>query len=229
MGLFNLFKKKQKDVRIIQPFSVIKTEQGSFEAFFQKLLRYSLIMLISGKRGSGKTSLGMSILGISNSSGKKCYAVGFGSAKLPRWMHKADSLEKVPVNSAVLIDEGAIVYSSRDSMKESNKMLGKLMAVARHKNLSLFLISQNTSMIDLNVLRLTDVLLLKEPSLLQTEFERPALKKRYAKITPLFKKQKEKAKCFYVWSDDFEGMLSYDLPGFWNNSISKSFKNFGKS
>lgn len=226
MGLFNLFRKKPRQIEPIQPFEVVKTEEGSFEAFFNKLLKYSLIMLISGKRGSGKTSLGMCLLEVLNSSRKRCYALGFGSAKLPRWIKKADNLEKVPNNSAVLVDEGAIVYSSRDSMKEPNKMLGKLMAIARHKNLSLILIAQNTSMIDLNVLRLTDILLLKEPSLLQTEFERPALQKRYAKITPLFKKQKEKAKCFYAWSDDFEGMLSYNLPGFWSDSISKSFKNF---
>ncbi len=226
MGFLDLFKRKQKHIEPIRSFEITQSKKGNFDDFFNKILRYSLIMLITGKRGSGKTSLGMSILEILNSIKRKCYAIGFDKAKLPKWLKKARVLEDVSNNAAVLVDEGAIVYSSRDSMKKANKMLGKLMAVARHKNLSLILIAQNTSMIDLNVLRLSDVLLLKEPSLLQAEFERPALQKRYMKVAPLFKKQKERTKCFYVWSDDFEGMLRYNLPAFWNETISKAFKNF---
>lgn len=226
MGLFDIFKKKPKAIEPLQPFSVVKAEEGEFEDFFNKLIRYSLIMLITGKRGSGKTSLGMTLLAVLNSSRKKCYAVGFDKAKVPGWVKKVDSIEKVPNNAAVLVDEGAIVYSSRDSMKDSNKFLSKLMAVARHKNLSLVLIAQNSAMIDLNVLRLADVLLLKEPSLLQTEFERKPIQKMYDKIGNSFKSHKEREKLCYVWSDEFQGLLSYDLPNFWNESISKSFSNF---
>ncbi len=225
MGLFSIFRKKPKKIEPIQPFSVVKEEEGSFEPFFNKLLNYSLVILITGKRGSGKTSLGMTLLSVFNSIKKKCYAIGFDKAKLPRWLKKANSLDKVSNNSAVLVDEGAIVYSSRESMKEANKALGKIMAIARHKNLSLVLIAQSSAMLDVNVLRLADVLLLKEPSLLQTEFERKALQKIYSKIKPLFK-QEQREKLFYVWSDEFQGMLSYELPEFWNSSISKAFRNF---
>ncbi|MCL6500824.1 MAG: hypothetical protein K6T16_02210 [Candidatus Pacearchaeota archaeon] len=226
MGLLDLFKKKPREPRLLQPFFIVHTDGGSFEGFYNKIVRYSLITLITGKRGSGKTSLGMTLLAVLNSFGKKCYAIGFDKAKLPNWLKKSETLEKVPNNSAVLVDEGAIVYSSRDSMKDSNKMLGKLMAIARHKNLSLVLIAQNSAMLDVNVLRLADVLLLKEPSLLQTEFERKALQKIYEKIKPLFQKQQQREKFFYVWSDEFQGLLGYELPKFWNESISKSFSNF---
>lgn len=226
MGLFDLFKKKPSEIKLLQPFSIAYEEDGKFDSFYDKILKYSLIMLITGKRGSGKTSLGMTILAVMNSSRRKCYAIGFEKAKLPSWIKKAESLEKVPNNAAVLVDEGAIVYSSRDSMKEANKALGKLMAIARHKNLSLVLIAQNSAMLDVNILRLADILLLKEPSLLQTEFERKALQKIYEKIKPLFHKQKYREKFFYVWSDEFQGLLSYELPNFWNDSISKSFSNF---
>ena len=226
MCLFNIFRKKPKKTEPIQPFSVVKKEEGAFELFFNRILGYSLIFLITGKRGSGKTSLGMTLLSIFSSSRRKCYAIGFSKAKLPRWLKKAENIEKIPNNSAVLVDEGAIVYSSRDSMKDSNKALGKLMAIARHKNLSLILIAQSSAMLDINVLRLADILLLKEPSLLQTEFERKALQKIYEKIKPLFKKYEQREKLFYVWSDEFQGLLSYKLPEFWNSSISKAFRNF---
>lgn len=225
MGLFNLFKKKE--IREpLQPFSVNKKVQGEFQEFYNKINKYSLITLIAGKRGSGKTSLGMTLLNIYSSFDKKCYCIGFDKAKVPGWLKKANNIEEVPNNSCVLIDEGAIVFSSRDAMQDTNKMLGKLMAVARHKNLNLILITQSTAMIDVNVLRLADILLLKEPSLLQAEFERKALQKMYNQIAPFFKKLEKKEQFFYVWSDDFQGLLKYELPGFWNESISKSFSNF---
>ncbi|MBY9004064.1 MAG: DUF998 domain-containing protein, partial [Candidatus Lokiarchaeota archaeon] len=53
-----------------------------------------------------------------------------------------------------------------------------------HKNLTLVLITQNSAMIDLNVLRLSDTLLFKEPSLLQSKFERKALKDILEKVKP---------------------------------------------
>jgi len=81
-------------------------------------------------------------------------------------------------------------------------------------------------MIDLNVLRLADSLIFKEPSLLQKEFERAPIKKIYNEVMPYFKDIKERQKHFYVWDDDFQGLLSYDLPDFWNEKISKSFRNF---
>lgn len=226
MGLFDIFKKKPRETAPLQPFSMVHEDDGEFQGFYNKILKYSLITLITGKRGSGKTSLGMTLLAVLNSSRRKCYAIGFDKAKLPSWIKKSESIEKVPTNAAVLVDEGAIVYSARDSMKDANKMLGKLMAIARHKNLSLVLIAQNSAMIDLNVLRLADMLLLKEPSLLQAEFERRALQKMYDKITPLFKKLDSREKFFYVWSDEFQGLLSYELPRFWNESISKAFRDF---
>ncbi len=226
MGLFNIFKRKPRELQIIQPFSTVKTANGSFDSFFNRFLKYSQIMLITGKRGSGKTSLGMTLLAVLNSSNKKCYAVGFNKSKLPLWLKKSDSLEKVPNNSAVLVDEGAIVYGSRDSMKDANKTLGRIMAIARHKSLSLVLIAQNSAMLDVNVLRMADMLLLKEPSLLQTEFERKALQKIYGEIKPLFIRQTQRERFFYIWSDEFQGFLSYELPNFWNESISKAFSSF---
>ncbi len=80
-------------------------------------------------------------------------------------------------------------------------------------------------MIDLNVLRLADSLLLKEPSLLQSNFERKVLKDIYEKIKPKFHALENKKAHFYVWDDDFEGIVKYDVPSFWSEKISTSFKN----
>lgn len=231
MGFFSIFKRKRKrKIEVnFKAFDVINSKAGKYDYFYKQLLRKSLIMLITGKRGSGKTSLGMKFLELfTKLTKKKCYAVGFSKSKIPRWIKKVEDTEKIKNNSVALLDEGALLFSSREAMKQPNKIISKIMAIARHKNLTLILIAQNSAMIDLNVLRLADVILLKEPSLLQTKFERKAIKEMYEKVIPLFKdiKETEKKKYVYLWSDEFEGLLRYDLPEFWNESISKGFRYF---
>ncbi|MEM4245112.1 MAG: hypothetical protein QW404_02805 [Candidatus Nanoarchaeia archaeon] len=227
MGIFDFFRKKRGSDEPYIPFKVVKTEKGDYDDFYNRLLKGSNILLITGKRGSGKTALGMKFLEIFwVSSKRKVFAIGFDSAKLPFGIKKASDIEGISNNSVVLIDEGAVTFGSRDAMKSSNKQLGMLMAIARHKNLSLILIAQNSAMIDLNVLRLADTIVLKEPSLLQSQFERKAIKNMYEKVSHHFKHLKDKKSYFYVIDDEFEGLLQYSLPEFWNESISKSFQKF---
>jgi hypothetical protein len=70
--------------------------------------------------------------------------------------------------------------------------------------------------------------LFKEPSLLQARFERKSILDLFKKAEGYFNKiaPEERMKYFYVIDDEFEGMLSYLLPEFWNDRISKSFSNF---
>jgi Cdc6-like AAA superfamily ATPase len=225
-----LFKKKQKPVQTYIPFDIIKTEKGDYSDFKKRILHGSNILLITGKRGSGKTALGMKFIEMfKKTSRKKTFTIGFDNTKLPFGIRKAKDIESISNNSIVLIDESAITFGSRDSMKSPNKQLGKLMSIARHKNLSLILIAQNSGMVDLNVLRLADTIILKEPSLLQTQFERKAIKELYEKAGKHFKEidgKKDKKSYFYVIDDEFEGVLKYSLPEFWNEGISKSFSNY---
>lgn len=225
MGLFDIFKRKTAPKAPYAPFEVIKTEKGDYQDFYRRLLRGSNILLIAGKRGSGKTALGMKFLELFRKTTKrKLFAMGFESEDLPSGIRKAGTIESIANDSIVLIDEGAVTFGSRDSMKTSNKQLGKIMAIARHKNLSLILIAQNSAMIDLNVLRLADTILLKEPSLLQAQFERKAIKDMYVKVSAYFKALEDKKSHFYIMDDEFEGVLKFSLPEFWSQEISNSFR-----
>jgi len=222
---FKRFKKVKKTV--FNPFELVKTERGDYKVFIKKLKAGSLVILINGKRGSGKTALGMLFLEFFiELSKRKVYALGFSGAKLPSKVKKVDDIEQIKNNSVALIDEGAVQFSSRESLKSPNKHLGKLMAIARHKSLTPILVTQNSGMIDLNVLRLADTIILKEPSLLQTKFERKAIKEIYEKAMPYFEGLKNKKSYFYIVDDDFEGLVKSGLPSFWNDEISKSFSNF---
>ncbi len=216
--------KREKEANATAEFNVIGTTSGDFNELIKKFRDSSLIMLITGRRGSGKTALGMKLVEIANILEKKNYVIGFESARLPRWIRKVDSIEDVENDSVVMIDEAALAFSARESMKKANKELGKLMAIARHKNLSLIIITQSSAMLDLNVLRLADILLFKEPSLLQARFERKALQDMFENVQKEFNNIKsDRNKHVYAISDYFEGLLSHNLPKFWDEGISKSY------
>lgn len=219
MSLLSLFRKKEeKEISL----SVITALSGNIEDFKNRLRTSSLIMLIIGKRGSGKTALGFRLLEMLSGKRKAYY---LGKAKLPWWISQVDNIDKIKNNSLVLVDEAAISFSSRESMSQSNKFLSKLMAIARHKNLTLIIITQNSAMLDLNILRLADTLLFKEPSLLQAKFERKAIADLFKKAEQAFEKikDKDKKKYAYIIDDEFEGTISFSLPEFWTEKLSKSY------
>src|SRR3989344_3940840 len=107
MSFLDLFKKKDNTYT---PFEIIETKKGSYEKYQSKLLNSSLILLIIGKRGSGKTAFGMKLMELFNKKSKrKCYILGFEKAKLPWFLKKIDDIEKIPNNSIALLDEGAVM------------------------------------------------------------------------------------------------------------------------
>lgn len=206
------------------PFDIVKTISGDYNSTHERMLSDSLITLVFGKRGSGKSALGFKILeNIHSSAGRKCAVLGVSESIMPSWIDSIEDVEKAENGSVVLVDEGAVAFGSRESMRSGNKELGKLLAIARHKNLSIIFITQNTGMIDKNVLKLADILMIKEGSLLQLEMERPEMKKFYEKATSAFAGlEGEKKKYVYVIDSDFEGVISHSLPSFWSDSISKN-------
>ena len=112
-------------------------------------------------------------------------------------------------------------------MSKPNKLLSELILIARHKNLSIMFISQNSSNLEINILRQADYLLLKPSSLLQKDFERKKVKKVYEEVKDDFKKLNNYKGLTYIYSEDYRGFINNDLPSFWSQKISKSFS--GKS
>ncbi len=205
-------------------FVVKNNVTGNYSSFEERFYKDSLIALIFGKRGSGKTALGFRILeNAYYKTKRKCYVLGVPQAVLPSWIDSIDDVEKVPSGGIVLVDEGALTYSSRESMSKGNKEISRIMAIARHNDLTLFFITQNTGLIDRNILKLSDALIVKEGSLLQLEMEREEIKKFYAKSKKYFDKLSDnKKKYAYIIDSDFEGLVEHKLPSFWSTKISKS-------
>ncbi|MBI3033430.1 hypothetical protein HYY69_08205 [Candidatus Woesearchaeota archaeon] len=215
---------KPKRKSTYQPLKLIEAIKGSKEGFEQRLLTSaSLIGIILGARGSGKTGLGLRLLeNIHHETKRACFAMGFKD--LPKWITTVDKIEDIENNSVVLVDEGGILFSSRQSMSESNKVLTELILIARHKDLSIIFISQNSANIEINAIRQADYLMLKPSSLLQKDFERKKIKEIYDEVEEKFKKYKKISGLTYVYSETFKGFVSNNLPGFWTTTVSKGFR-----
>ncbi|NTV24214.1 MAG: hypothetical protein HGA85_07665 [Nanoarchaeota archaeon] len=220
------FKKKEETKPAYVPFEIIETNTGDYQKFEEKIFTSdSKIGIILGARGSGKSALGMKFLENAHAkTQRKCCAIGFKQEDLPDWIVDIENVQEIINDSFVLIDEGGILFSSRESMSEPNKLLSDLILVARHKNLSILFISQNSSNLDVNILRQADYLLMKQSSLLQIDFERKKIKDIYLEVDGSFKKHAEIKGLTYVYSDQFRGFVTNNLPTFWSTGISKSFR-----
>lgn len=206
-------------------FKVVDTVRGDFKDFFEYLKKNdSFIALTIGARGSGKTAVSLSLLEALRGSKKYYFAMGFSRDALPEWIYWVDDVSKVKNDSLVLVDEGGILFSSRSSMSDANKVLSELLMIARHKNISIIFISQNSSNLEINTLRQADVLILKKHSLLQKNFERKIIAKLYDEYEFDFSKYKKIKGLSLVYSDQFVGFLDVGLPSFWSQKTSKSFE-----
>lgn len=206
-----------------QRLRVVKTLTGVYDTTEQRVHTDSLIVLIFGKRGSGKSALGFTLLeNVHAKTQRPAYVLGI-HAYLPAWITPLDQVQDAHNGGVILVDEGAVAFSSRESMRLTNRDLAKLLAIARHKNLTLIFITQNTGMIDKSVLKLADVLMVKEGSLLQQEMERAEIRTFYEKSKKLFDKiTGDKRPYAYVIDADFEGVVKAPLPSFWTEGLSKN-------
>lgn len=214
-----------KEPAVYAALEQVETVKGNLEHFEERLDSESLIIAIVGKRGSGKSVLGFRLLeNIHAKSKRPMYAMGVPQKVLPEWIKSIAGIEEVKNHGVVLVDEGAVEFGARESMSEKNRMLTQLMAVARHKDLTLVLITQNTALIDKNVLRLCDAVVFKEGSLLQERMERSSLLDLYKTAGELFERlpRDERKRHSYVVDSDFEGMVSASVPSFWTSAVSKS-------
>ncbi len=219
-------KKREKIGARYEIFKVVEEIAGDFVSWENGILKAeSKIGIILGARGSGKTAFGVKLMeNLYAKQKSRCYAIGFDKNTMPSWIEVVESVGEIKNNSSVLIDEGGILFSSRKSMTKPNQLLSELILISRHKNLNIFFISQNSSNLDVNIIRQADFLVLKPTSLLQKDFERKKIAEVYSDVEGKFKKYKNDRGITYIYANEFRGFVSNSLPSFWSTRISKSFR-----
>jgi len=190
------------------------------------------IILILGRRGSGKSVLAYSILEHLHSKDpeKNLFVYNFPKPNvLPEFIKPTYNID-FPQNSAVLIDEAYIQFSSRSSMTKKNKIIDMLNGLARQKDLLIIYITQDSTRVDINIIRSADVLMIKKLSKRQVEFERKEIKSWLSKIKSALDSVKDYKKAVYIDCDtdqEYSGIITdcITLPSFWSEDISKSWGN----
>lgn len=184
------------------------------------------VVLILGKRGSGKSALGAKIAEYVMAIHRMpCYWLGLpGQARelLPHWVKIADAPEKCPVNSFILCDEAGVNYLSLLFQTSQNRFMRRLLMVARQRHMSLAFAAQSSRDVDYSIVRQADSTIFKEPGLNQPDSERPDTRPKAKKAALAFKEipKEEKLEAAYVFDDSFEGIIKSTLPSFWTEDLS---------
>ena len=193
-----------------------------------EVIQHPSVVVILGKRGSGKSALGYRLLELIRYR-LKPYVVGLpeNSAKaLPEWLGLVPTLDDLPHDSVALIDEAYLTYHARESMSEKNRLVSQLLNLSRQRNQTLVFVTQEARQLDKNITSVADVVVFKKPSALQIELERPELRPIARRAREAFTTVRgSSAPWGYAFSPDadFEGLLENQLPTFWTKQLSRAF------
>lgn len=185
------------------------------------------VVLILGKRGSGKSALGYRLLELLRYMAN-IYVVGVpeqARSLLPEWIGIVSSLEDLPNKCIALVDEAYLAYNSRGSMTAKNKAMSQALNLSRQKEQTLIFISQEAGHIDKNIAGSANVFVFKELGMLQLECDRPQLNKIATQAKQaLASIQGNKQRWSFASTDsDFQGLMENELPSFWKPRLSRAF------
>ena len=199
---------------------------------WREVIKHPAIIVIFGGRDSGKTATGYSIIEDFRYS-LTPYVVGFpenSKSLLPGWMGIEQKLEDVPSGSISLVDEAYLWHHARDWRKADNRDICRLLNLSRQQKKTIVFIAQIGRQLDIDIVSSADVLIIKNPGMLQPKFDRPELRDILNDARQAFKTVKGDIRRWsYVCSQrtNFAGLLEDDLPTFWNNKLSEAYSHSG--
>ena len=197
------------------------------DARWRSLIVPPAVVVIVGKRGSGKSGLAYRLLVLFRYHLTPVVGVPAEARRhLPDWIGIAPTLEDLPPKSVALVDEAYMLYHSRHSMARDNKSMSQVVNLSRQRDQTLIFVSQEARQIDRNIASSANVLVFKETGMLQPDFDRRELRKIAEEAREAFSNKKgNKRRWSYVYSPDanYAGMLESELPSFWKPGLSKLF------
>ncbi|MBN2098108.1 MAG: helix-turn-helix domain-containing protein [Dehalococcoidia bacterium] len=195
---------------------------------WRRIIVHPAVVLVLGKRGSGKSVLGYRLLELFR-YGPTPYVHGLpkqAHGLLPDWIGNVANLEDTAAKSMVLIDEAYLRYHSRESLGPSSVLMSRILNLSRQRQQTLVFVSQEARQVDKNIASSASVVVFKDLAMLQLQFDRPELNKLAAQAKQAFEAVKgDERRWSYVYSPDadFLGLLENSLPSFWSSKLSHAF------
>lgn len=195
-----------------------------------KIITHPSVILIIGRRRSGKSVLGYHITEKFHNEQPdlKVYSVSLPKEKrhlLPSWITPIDDVEELPDNCVAIIDEGAMRYHAHKWHKKETEVMDIMISVSGQRHQTFVFITHTLRKFAVTLLLDINVLLVKKPSLLQMKLERGEFRKLIEEIDREFNKipKDDMKKSVYVISDDYKGFIRNPLPSFWSEELSEAY------
>jgi hypothetical protein len=211
-----------------QSTPLLSDAKTNIDLIWLKRIIHPSLVLILGKRGSGKSALAYYLIEI-HRYGLKPYVVGIPQSKqhlLPEWVGVASSLEEVPFGAIVIVDEAYLLYHARGSTTQESKEMAKIINLSRQKGQTIIFVTQESRSIDKNIASSANVIIFKEPGILQSEFERPELNHLAKKAVEAFAPingNKQQWSYLYAPDTNYSGLINNELPSFWKPELGRMF------
>jgi DNA-binding CsgD family transcriptional regulator len=198
------------------------------DARWRSIIVHPSVVLVLGKRGSGKSALGYRLLELFRYVATP-HVVGVprsARSLLPDWIGIAPSLEDVPPKATALVDEAYLAYHARGSMAAEARAMSQLLNLSRQREQTLVFVSQEARQVDRNIASSANVVVFKDLGMLQLEFDRPEMNKLAGQAKEAFSTvQGDRRRWAFVYAPDADhvGMLENEVPTFWKPSLSHLF------
>ena len=198
------------------------------DARWRQVIIHPSVVLVLGKRGSGKSAWGYRLLELFR-YGPRPYVVGVpGAARslFPDWIGIAPTLEEVPPKAVALVDEAYLRYHARGSMAQESKAMSQMLNLSRQREQTIIFVTQEARQVDRTIASSANVVVFKDLGMLQLEFDRPELNKLAAQAREAFstvKGDRRRWAFVYAPDSDFTGLLENYLPTFWKPALSRLF------
>lgn len=197
-----------------------------------KIIPHPSVVIIIGRRGSGKSALAYWLLELYRYRALS-FVLGMPQQVrklLPEWLGIINDPNDAPQGSTLLVDEAYLRFSARESQKLSNREISRIVNLSRQKRLTLIFVTQQASYIDKNLASALDVLVIKEPAPLQTKFERHEINEIVRTAAEKFRVVSGDRRVWslvYSQAANFFDMLPNSLPSFWNDRLSRVYASSG--
>ena len=186
------------------------------------------VIVILGRKGSGKTSLSLSLGQQYHERGRRVFVINIPQQQVgPLGFREvaAEDIERIPNGSVIVIDDTILSFDNRSYASDAAKALHKLLALARHKDQIVIANSQNSALLDRYLLE-ADVYFFKPSSAFSRERERKELLPLVQQADrELLRYDRDARKALvYVYSDvlEWQGLLRYSPPRGWSERLSKN-------